>query len=143
MKKLLLITALATIISLSLKSQVYLGLGAGMSTKAPITELQVGIESKQIQFQTGFLLHLSKKVTDGVSLYGKISPVIRLGDCKLMPGVGYSYNLKSTDQKQLNGSSVLVSIYGYKEFGQGEIFAGINYTDKTGFLTIGLRMLFE
>jgi hypothetical protein len=79
-----------------------------------------------------------------VSFYGKFSPVFRFGSYKIMPGFGYAYNLKSNDRKYLNGNTPLFSLYGYKELSnEGELFLGINYVDKTTFVTIGLRGLFQ
>jgi hypothetical protein len=123
-------------------SQPFVGLGAGMSTKAPLIELQTGYETKSVQVQGGFIAHLSSQVDNGVSFYGKIAPVFKVAGVKIAPGIGYSYNLKSTDKKQLNSTSSLFSLYGYKELGrQGELFAGVTHADKTIFLTVGLRCL--
>lgn len=143
MKKIIILSLFTALFSATCNSQGYAGIGAGWSNKAPVMELQLGIESDWIQVQGGFLAHLSNKVNNGASFYGKLSPVFRLGEYKIMPGFGYSHNLKSNDRKYLNSNTPLFSLYGYKELYNGELFAGINYVDKTTFVTIGLRGLFQ
>ena len=139
----LIVMAFLVLSSAKCTAQAYVGIGAGLSSKAPVIELQVGVESDWIQVQGGFLSHLSNKVDEGASFYGKLSPVFRLGEYKIMPGFGYSHNLKSNDRKYLNSNTPLFSLYGYKDFGEGEFFLGCNYVDKTTFVTIGLRYLFQ
>jgi hypothetical protein len=141
MKKLLIIITVL-IVSFNCKGQFYAGLGVGTSTKAPIGELQIGVESYQLQVQTGFYCHLNNKVSDGATFYGKASPVIHISNFKLMPGIGYAYNVRSTDRKELNSKGLLLSIYGYKEVYNGDLFVGATYTDKTLFISIGLRAVF-
>ena len=138
MKKLLIIITIL-FVSFNCKSQFFAGLGVGTSTKAPIGELQMGIESYQLQVQTGFYCHLNNKVTDGATFYSKVSPVFHFGVFKVMPGIGYAYNVRSTDRKYLNTKGILYSIYGYKEVYSGDLFFGTTYTDKTLFISIGLR----
>lgn len=138
------ITAAVFLCSLSTFSQVSLGVGAGLSTKKAATaELLGGYDFGAAFVQGGYIVHVSNAVDKGAILNIRAGHTFFGFAWSFQPSIGYAYHLKSTDDKSLNKSVVILGLYCNKWIAKdGQAFAGINYTsDHILIMSFGLKFV--
>lgn len=142
MKTLFIVTLFVALATVS-NAQFKLDMGVGYSSSKYATgELSVGYNLKPIFVQAGYLVHITNEVAGGSVFYGKLGHRFTYGEWGLEPSAGYTYTLRSNDNKSLNESGYIISLYATKWiYPQAHLFGGINRvsTAKTWIASIGIR----
>lgn len=146
MKKIFFIS-MVVILATVANAQFRLDMGVGYSsTGYATTELSAGYNFKPVFAQVGYLLHLTNKVEGGSIFYGKLGHRIEVGEWGFEPSLGYTYTLRSNDNKELNESGYTVSLYATKWiYPNAHLFGGISRisTAKMWIASFGIRFSLE
>lgn len=146
MKKITIFTAFL-MLSLFSKSQLFFGIGAGASTKkAFIWEMNVGgIINEKTVIQGGYQAHLDAinpaifQIKAGKRFYFNNQECDRSG-AGIQITAGYSYHLKSTDNKSENKHTGIATAEVFLPFGYGgEWTASATYTPGYFIATFSVR----
>lgn len=140
-----LLISILTLLTITLNAQLNTGIGIGWSSKqAAILDLHGGYQNtKNIFVRGGFLSHLSNHTDKGAVFYAIGGYNINLDDnWSLQPGLGYFYNLKTTDDKLQNTSGLIASVYLLRYFRKdGQFFLSTNLADKIFLTSFGVRWI--
>ena len=98
-------------------AQLSVGGGLGMSSKGDIAKLQLQYEFKRIGISAGYLAHMDNE--NPVYFTSEIFAPLRIDqNFRMVPHAGYSFKMKSDDNKELNNGCF---IYGM------DLEHGMNY----------------
>lgn len=147
MKKITVLSGLFLILTIFSHAQFNMGLNTGYSIgKAPTAGLELGYNFKDINFHTGFIAHMSNKVSTGIVTYVKAGHSFDLNSFYLTPSAGYAFVYRSADNKSLNSSNLLLSgEFGYKyEFREQPMALYFGYANvgNNNIILVGLKGFF-
>lgn len=147
MKKLFLIAAI--LIPAITFSQIFSSLAAGYDTKGtPIGTLAFGYNKGLLNFQGEIRPSLTRKVEMNNLLGFRLSANLVNPDedgLMILPGIGYYYNRKSSDKRNLNKWQYGYTLKAGTEISEGgnAVFIEGMYIDRSAQITIGMQVNFR
>ena len=151
MKRLTLLTGLILICTLLKAQSTHLigGLDAGVSFgHAPTVGLFVGAKNGSVNLMGGFQCHTTSSVNDGISLQLKGGYDFYVSESiSISPYIGYSRRIQSSDRKDLNSSSLLLSGQINHDFynkwdDRMRVYLSFTSAGKLSILSIGIQGIF-
>ncbi len=145
MNKLILTFATVFIFN-TLSAQVGVELGAGVSTKkAAVADVYVEYGYNNFMLSTGYTAHLSRNIDDGtyISIMTGYSFELNCDNYFIQPMLGYAYNLKSSDNKNLNKDGTIYSLSIKRKINDGILYIRSSYSQQVVFGTVGIEYIFS
>lgn len=147
MKSKLIVTIIAALIAVTVKSQVFVSFGAGASVSPevkPVASLEMGVLIRQhLVVGGGFISSPSASIELPNVFYGKLGGIANLSDLVYIGlYTGYSRQVFSTDKPGVNTTHILFSGEIVKRLSynsMGQLFVSGFTSGKYGAFTVGLR----
>ncbi len=130
MKKTILILTL-TLSTIFTNAQFFTNLGIEYSKVAPAIEWNAGYDFKMASLKAGFVNYLSTGTSGGAIFHIQIGHTITIWKTEIEPSIGYSSTTRSADNKSLNTSGVIKSLFVSRRVSPScMFFGGINYVNN-------------
>lgn len=144
MKKII-ITCAGILLSLCASAQVSVQVGGGYSSlNHAVVELGVQYDFNAAFIQAGYLAHASRDIDAPTMLNVRAGHTIYIGERYFaQPSVGYSWDLRSTDHKELNTQGLIYSLYAGKYINGNALLLGANYRHGIVVGCLTIRYIFN
>lgn len=144
MKKVI-FTILLMLATWSARSQANVQFGFNGTTQGHVAiELSMGYNFGPVLLQGGYLNSLTLSPKAGAAINLQVGKRIYLNDTWYAePAAGYSYNHKSSDNKELNSYSMIYSAGIGRNINQGAILLKASYVNRVAYAGVTFRVNFE
>lgn len=139
-----LFTILSIAICLAVRAQLSLQIGGGVSTQKKATlELSTQYDAGPLFLQAGYITHLAREISAGTYLNGSVGHAFNLSKTwSTEPAIGYTYVLRSTDNKSINTHGITYNLSIVKTYTQHALYGRAMYSERVVIGVVGVRYNF-